>query len=61
MLDAIYAAFTEGWIDAAGTDVARRDLAEEAIYLGRVIVALLPDEAEGLGLLALMLHAEARR
>lgn len=61
ILDAIYAAFAEGWIDAAGTDVARRDLAEEAIYLGRVIVALLPDEPEALGLLALMLHAEARR
>jgi RNA polymerase sigma-70 factor (ECF subfamily) len=61
VLDAIYAAFAEGWIDAAGTDVARRDLAEEAIYLGRVIVSLLPDEPEGLGLLALMLHAESRR
>ncbi|HMG84428.1 MAG TPA: DUF6596 domain-containing protein [Terracidiphilus sp.] len=61
VLDAIYAAFAEGWIDAAGTDIARRDLAEEAIYLGRVIVALLPAEPEGLGLLALMLHAEARR
>jgi len=61
ILDAIYAAFTEGWIDAAGTDVARRDLAEEAIYLGRVITDLLPNEPEGLGLLALMLHAEARR
>jgi len=61
VLDAIYAAFAEGWIDAAGTDVARRDLAEEAIYLGRVIVALLTDEPEALGLLALMLHAEARR
>ena len=61
VLDAIYAAFAEGWIDAAGTDVARRDLAEEAIYLGRVVVDLLPDEPEGLGLLALMLHAEARR
>jgi predicted RNA polymerase sigma factor len=61
VLDAIYAAFAEGWIDAAGTDVARRDLAEEAIYLGRVIVELLPNEPEGLGLLALMLHAEARR
>lgn len=61
VLDAIYAAFAEGWIDAAGTDVARRDLAEEAIYLGRVVVDLLPNEAEGLGLLALMLHAEARR
>ena len=31
VLDAIYAAFAEGWMDAAGTDVARRDLAEEAI------------------------------
>ena len=61
VLDAIYAAFAEGWIDAAGTDVARRDLAEEAIYLGRIIVALLPAEPEGLGLLSLMLHAEARR
>jgi predicted RNA polymerase sigma factor len=61
VLDAIYAAFTEGWIDAAGTDVARRDLAEEAIFLGRLVTALLPVEPEALGLLALMLHAEARR
>ncbi len=61
VLDAIYAAFSEGWIDAAGTDVARRDLAEEAIYLGRIVVQLLPDEPEGLGLLALMLYAESRR
>ncbi|MGC1424761.1 MAG: DUF6596 domain-containing protein [Terracidiphilus sp.] len=61
VLEAIYAAFAEGWIDAAGTDVARRDLAEEAIYLGRLVTELLPDEPEGLGLLALMLHAESRR
>jgi RNA polymerase sigma-70 factor (ECF subfamily) len=61
VLDAIYAAFAEGWMDAAGTDVARRDLAEEAIYLCRLVVELLPNEPEGLGLLALMLHAEARR
>ena len=60
VLEAIYAAFAEGWIDAAGTDVARRDLAEEAIYLGRLVTELLPDEPEGLGLLALMLHAESR-
>ena len=33
MIDAIYAAFAEDWTDAAGTDAARRDLAEEAIYL----------------------------
>jgi len=61
VLDAIYAAFAEGWIDASGTDVARRDLAEEAIFLGRLVTALLPSEPEALGLLALMLHAEARR
>jgi predicted RNA polymerase sigma factor len=61
VLDAIYAAFAEGWMDAAGTDVARRDLAEEAIYLCRLVTELLPGEAEALGLLALMLYAEARR
>ena len=61
VLDAIYAAFTEGWIDAAGTDIVRRDLADEAIFLGRLVAELLPTESEALGLLALMLHAEARR
>jgi predicted RNA polymerase sigma factor len=61
VLDAIYAAFAEGWIDPAGTDIARRDLADEAIYLGRLVAELLPVEPEALGLLALMLHAEARR
>ena len=61
VLDAIYAAFAEGWTDAAGTDLARRDLAEEAIFLGRLVNDLLPDQPEALGLLALMLHAEARR
>lgn len=61
VLDAIYAAFAEGWADAAGTDIARRDLATEAIYLCRLVTELLPNQPEGLGLLALMLHAEARR
>jgi predicted RNA polymerase sigma factor len=61
VLDAIYAAFAEGWVDADGTDVARRDLAEEALFLGRLVAGLLPAEPEALGLLALMLHAEARR
>ena len=61
VLDAIYAAFADAWSDPAGTDAVRRDLSEEAIYLGRVVVELLPDEPETLGLLALMLHAEARR
>jgi predicted RNA polymerase sigma factor len=61
VLDAIYAAFAEGWVDAAGTDLARRELAEEAIYLCRLVTALLPGEPEALGLLALTLYAEARR
>jgi RNA polymerase sigma-70 factor, ECF subfamily len=61
VLDAIYAVFTEGWSDPAGADHRRRDLSGEAIWLGRLIVELLPEQAEALGLLALMLHAEARR
>jgi RNA polymerase sigma-70 factor, ECF subfamily len=61
VLDAIYAAFAEGWIDASGTDVARRELAEEAIYLCRLVTELLPSEPEAMGLLALMLYAESRR
>jgi RNA polymerase sigma-70 factor (ECF subfamily) len=61
VLEAIYAAFAEGWADPSGTDVARRELTEEAIFLARLVVELLPDAAEALGLLALVLHAEARR
>jgi RNA polymerase sigma-70 factor (ECF subfamily) len=61
VLEAIYAAFAEGWTDPAGTDSRRRNLAEEGIWLGRLVVSLLPDEPEALGLLALMLYAEARR
>ena len=61
VLDAIYAAFAEGWSDPVGTDVARRDLTEEALFLARLVTELMPAEAEALGLLALMLHAEARR
>lgn len=61
VLEAIYAAYTEGWSDPAGTDVHRRNLAGEAIWLGRLVAMLLPDAPEALGLLALMLHSEARR
>jgi len=61
VLDAIYAAFTEGWTDPGGTDAARRDLTEEVMFLARLVTELLPEEPEVLGLLALMLHAEARR
>ncbi len=61
VLDAIYATFTEGWADPGGTDVVRRDLTEESLFLARLVVELLPEAPEPLGLLALMLHAEARR
>jgi len=61
VLDAIYAAYAEGWSDAAGTDARRRNLAEEAIWLGGLVASLLPQEPEALGLLSLMLHAQARR
>ena len=61
VLEAIYAAFAEGWSDAAGTDARGRNLAEEGIWLGRLVVSLLPSEAEAHGLLALMLYAESRR
>jgi RNA polymerase sigma-70 factor (ECF subfamily) len=61
VLEAIYAAFTEGWSDPAGMEWRRRELAQEALWLGRLVVTLLPDEPEALGLLALMLHLEARR
>lgn len=61
VLDSIYAAFAEGWSDPGGTDAVRRDLIEEAFFLARLVTELLPEEPEALGLLALMLHAEARR
>jgi RNA polymerase sigma-70 factor (ECF subfamily) len=61
VLDAIYAAFSEGWSDPGGGDDARRDLTEEALFLASLVAQMLPEEPEALGLLALLLHAEARR
>ena len=61
VLEAIYAAYGSGWEDVSGADPRRRDLAEEAIWLGRLVTHLLPAEPEAAGLLALMLHCEARR
>jgi RNA polymerase sigma-70 factor (ECF subfamily) len=61
VLEAIYATFAEGWSDPAGTEARRRNLADEAIWLGRLVATLLTDQPEALGLLALMLFAEARR
>src|SRR5437588_4925946 len=61
VLEAIYAAFGIGWDDMAGVDQRGRDLTEEAIWLARVLLQLMPNEPEVCGLLALMLHCEARR
>ena len=61
VLEAIYAAFGIGWDDMVGADQRGRNLVEEATWLARVILELLPDQAEVLGLLALMLYCEARR
>jgi RNA polymerase sigma-70 factor (ECF subfamily) len=61
VLEAIYAAFGIGWDDMAGADQRGRGLAEEAIWLARVLLELIPGEPEVQGLLALMLHCEARR
>jgi RNA polymerase sigma-70 factor (ECF subfamily) len=61
VLEAIYAAFGIGWDDVAGADQRGRGLAEKAIWLARVLLQLMPDEAEVHGLLALMLHCESRR
>ena len=61
VLEAVYAAFAEGWSDPGGTDAVRRDLTEEAIFLARLVAELRPGEPEALGLLSLMLHAHARR
>jgi RNA polymerase sigma-70 factor (ECF subfamily) len=57
VLRAVYVAYGSGWDDLAGG----RGLAEEAIFLGRTLVSLLPHEPEARGLLAMMLYCESRR
>ena len=61
VLDAIYAAYGTGWDDVAGSDPRRSGLAQEALWLVRTLLRLLPDEPEARGLLALVLYCEARR
>jgi RNA polymerase sigma-70 factor (ECF subfamily) len=53
--------FTAGHTAIRGDQLLRVDLCDEAIRLGRVLVELMPDEPEALGLLALMLLTDARR
>ena len=61
VLAVLYALFNEGYSASAGADLVRRGLCAEAIRLARLLTALMPDEAEALGLLALMLLHDARR
>jgi RNA polymerase sigma-70 factor (ECF subfamily) len=61
VLEAIYAAYGSGWDDVAGADQRRKGLAKEAIDLCALLLRLMPGEPEVHGLLALMLHCEARR
>lgn len=61
VLDAVYVAYTVGRDAAPGDGWQVSDLAEEAVWLARVIADLLPGEAEAQALLALMLFGESRR
>jgi len=61
VLAVLYLIFNEGYAAATGDDLLRPQLSGEGIRLGRVLAALMPDEPEALGLLALMLLQESRR
>jgi RNA polymerase sigma-70 factor, ECF subfamily len=61
VLAVVYLIFNEGYTASSGDRLARGDLCAEAIRLGRLLVELMPDEPEALGLLALMLLTESRR
>ena len=61
VLSVLYLIFNEGYSANSGTTVLRSDLSGEAIRLTRIIVALLPNDCEAAGLLALMLLHDSRR
>ena len=57
----LYLIFNEGYASSGGADLVRTDLSNEAIRLTRMLHALLPDDGEVAGLLALMILTDARR
>ncbi|MEV0380202.1 RNA polymerase sigma factor [Nonomuraea sp. NPDC050643] len=61
VLAVVYLIFNEGYTAGSGDRLVREDLCAEAIRLGRLLAALMPDEAEVMGLLALMVLIESRR
>ncbi len=61
VLAVVYLVFNEGYSATSGDELVRTDLCVEAIRLARVLVELMPDESEALGLLALLLLSESRR
>jgi RNA polymerase sigma-70 factor (ECF subfamily) len=61
VLAVLYLLFNEGYAATSGTDLVRQGLCAEAIRLARTLTALMPDEPEALGLLALLLLHDARR
>ena len=61
VLAVIYLIFNEGYKASAGTQLVRDDLCREAIRLGRLLVELMSNDSEVVGLLALMLLVESRR
>jgi RNA polymerase sigma-70 factor, ECF subfamily len=61
VLAVLYLVFNEGYVASGGDALLRRELCDEAIRLARLLAALMPDEPEVLGLLALLLLHHARR
>ena len=61
VLAVVYLIFNEGYSTSSGDELLRTELCDEAIRLGRLLVTLIPQESEVLGLLALMLLIDARR
>ncbi|HEU5009622.1 MAG TPA: RNA polymerase sigma factor [Gaiellaceae bacterium] len=61
VLAVLYLVFNEGYAATAGPELVRADLCDEAIRLGKLLAVLMPDEAEVLGVLALMLLQDSRR